>query len=75
MSRYFSRSRFGAPLQVFLMLIALGVTRGAWASEVKSGDAYARFDEPTKTWTIGTSLVEEKLQFLNGNFALISLGE
>jgi hypothetical protein len=70
---FFSRGHVTAACQLSVMLIALAVTPRALATEVTSRDAYARFDERAKTWTIGTSLVQEKLQFINGNFALISM--
>jgi hypothetical protein len=52
-----------------LLVLAPGVL---FASDITSGDAYARFDEHTTTWTLGTAAVEEKLQFANGNYSLTS---
>lgn len=50
----------------------LGLVRPA-AAATTSGDAYARFDAPTQTWSIGTALIEEKLRFADGTYSLVSL--
>jgi len=42
------------------------------AKEVASADGYARFDEHTTTWVLGTSMVEQRLQLAKGVFALTS---
>jgi len=43
------------------------------AEEIRSGDAYVRFDQAANTWTLGTSMVEEKLELAGGNFSLAKL--
>jgi Melibiase len=43
------------------------------AMESRSGDAYVHFYEPTTTWTLGTSRIEETLGFVAGNFRLVKL--
>jgi len=59
-----------APLLV--MLYAVG-ENGTYAKDTTSRDAYVRFDEQTKTWTLGTSMVEEKLQLTGGVYSMLSL--
>lgn len=54
-----------------LLVVVLGRVN-LLAGDTTSADAYARFDERTTTWTIGTSMVEEKLQFAKGNYSLSS---
>jgi hypothetical protein len=54
-----------------LLVVVLG--RGnLLAGDITSGDAYVRFDERTATCTMGTAMVEEKLQFAEGNYSLSS---
>ena len=45
----------------------------ASSRSVKSGDAYAQFDPDTATWTCGSSLIEQRLQLMDGKFRLLSL--
>ena len=42
------------------------------AKEATSADGYVRSDERTSTWTVGTSMVEQRLQLAKGVFALTS---
>jgi hypothetical protein len=44
-----------------------------YAQETASEDAFARFDPQTKTWTLGTSMIEEKIQLAYGAYRLASL--
>jgi hypothetical protein len=43
------------------------------SNTVNSGDAYVRYDDRTKSWVLGTSLIEQKLTFANGKFSLTQL--
>ena len=43
------------------------------AKDVRSGDAYVRFDEKGGTWTLGTAMVEEGLQLADESFILSKL--
>jgi hypothetical protein len=54
-------------------LIALGFPE-LFASDITSRDAYAPFDEPSRTWTMGASVVEAKLRYANGDYTLSSFG-
>ena len=49
MSKYFSGVHVTEALKLSVMLIALAVTPRALAPEITSRDAYARFNELTKT--------------------------
>lgn len=51
------------------LLLSAGSAR-VLAKETNSGDAYVRFDGHTNTWTLGTSMVEQRLQLAKGVFAL-----
>lgn len=56
------------------LVLPIAITAAALlAVDAQSGDAYARFDARTNTWTIGTALVEHKLRFSGGAFSLISI--
>jgi len=60
-------------LSSFLMiLIMFSSWARLWARETTSGDAYVRFDEQTQTWTLGTAMVEEKIQLANGVYRVLS---
>jgi hypothetical protein len=68
--------RWAVQLRSILYFFLLGPMLGLgnlWAGDATSRDAYARYDESTKTWAIGTSLVEEKLRFADGAYSLTSL--
>ena len=41
--------------------------------DVRSGDAYVRFDQSAGTWALGTSMVKEELQLVEGKFTLAKL--
>lgn len=56
-------------LQVALIFVAFGSGR-VWGEDAMSGDAYARFDKSTNTWSLGTPMVEEKLHFANGTYTI-----
>ena len=56
-------------LLVFSTIFGLG---NLCAADVTSQDAYARYDQASATWTIGTASVEEKLRFAAGAYSLIS---
>ena len=43
------------------------------AKELTSGDGYVRADERTSTWTLGTAMVEQRLQLARGVLALANL--
>lgn len=47
--------------------------RASSAKEAHSGDAFVYFDEPAKTWILGTSMAKETLQLAGGNFSLTKL--
>lgn len=50
-----------------------GTTKRESASKLTFDDTYARVDEPTRTWTIGRSMIEAKVRFANVAFALIGI--
>ena len=56
---------------VLTLLIAAGHPTLS-AKETTSADGYVRFDERTSTWTLGTSMVEQRLKLAKGVFALTS---
>jgi hypothetical protein len=43
------------------------------AGSAQSGDAYVRFDPSKQTWTCGTGLIEQELEFLDGHYRLAKL--
>src|SRR5208283_1948661 len=56
----------------FLLLPVLVPT--VWAADsMTSGDAYARFDPATTSWTCGTKLIEQRLELAKGQFRLAAL--
>src|SRR5579859_7051493 len=40
---------------------------------LRSGDAYARFDASKTIWTLGTGLIEQQLELVDGHFRLARL--
>ncbi len=48
-------------------------SQGSAVEPLTSGDAYARFDASTQTWTIGTGLIEQQLELVGGHFHLAHL--
>jgi hypothetical protein len=66
------------PLMISAVVGALAMLfapdcRAASTKDTRSGDAYVSFNDPTKTWTLGTSMVEEKLELASGSFSLTKL--
>jgi len=56
----------------FLLLPAL--VTAVWAADsMSSGDAYARFDPATTSWTCGTKLIEQRLELAKGQLRLAAL--
>lgn len=45
---------------------------GVCAADATSQDAYVRYDARAKTWSLGTSMVEEKLQLADGVYSVAS---
>jgi hypothetical protein len=43
------------------------------AGSAQSGDAYVRFDPSKQTWTCGTGLIEQTLEFMDGYYCLAKL--
>ena len=60
-----------------LFLTFLTMLAWTWSAKgvesLTSGDAYARFDPATMTWTCGTRLIEQRLELSGGKFRLVSL--
>jgi len=56
----------------FLLLSVLATAVLA-ADSLTSGDAHARFDPATTTWTCGTKLIEQRLELAKGQFRLAAL--
>ena len=69
---FFIRWAFSAAVGGLVMLITSQANASS-IKETRSGDAYVRFDESAKTWTLGTSAVEEKLRLTGGKFSMIKL--
>src|SRR5260370_40293948 len=69
-SEHSSPRHLDIAMRYLFILLLFGVGRVS-ASDIISQDAYARFDEQTKVWTIGTSLVEEKLRLAHGTYIVI----
>ncbi len=46
---------------------------GFSADTLTSGDAYVRFDRAGTAWSCGTSLIEQRLQLVDGKYLLVSL--
>jgi hypothetical protein len=49
--------------------LAAGSARPS-AKDTTSGDGYVRFDARTSTWTLGTAMVEQRIELAKGVFAL-----
>src|ERR1700730_2945136 len=67
-----SRLTIATAVGALAMLIAPDC-RASSTKETHSGDAYVGFNEQAKTWTLGTSMVEEELKLTSGNFTLMKL--
>jgi hypothetical protein len=56
-----------------LAILTISESMASSLKETRSGDAYVRFNEPAEAWTLGTSIVEEKLELAGGSFSLTKL--
>ena len=56
-----------------LLSLALIPILASAADSLTSGDAYARYDPATSSWTCGTQLIEQRLELSSGQFRLAAL--
>ncbi|HEY0827326.1 MAG TPA: hypothetical protein VGE40_04475 [Bacilli bacterium] len=68
-----NKARLVSYLAMMILAVIAAVLLGQGAAHaVTSGDAYITYDSPTGTWTMGTALGEQKVQFSSGKFLLKS---
>jgi hypothetical protein len=60
-----------ACLRLAAILLCAAAAQGA--DSLASGDAQVRFDAATSSWTLETSVIEQRLQLTDGRFRLASL--